>query len=51
MAYLVYFYDTRKKFYFHRRYLYYTKAEIRAKAKSEFPGCRITSIMDMGGFY
>ena len=50
MAYIAYFYDTKENRFFHVRYLYYTKKEIRAKAKIEYPNCKLTSIDEMGGW-
>lgn len=51
MAYIAYFFDKKENRFFHVRYLYYTKKEIREKAKIEYPGCRITSINNMRGWY
>ena len=50
MAYLVYFFDKKENRFFFQKYLYYTKKEIRAKARIEFPGCKITSIEKMEGW-
>ena len=50
MAYIAYFYDTKDNRFFHVRYLYYTKKEIRAKAKIEYPSCELISIDKMRGW-
>ena len=50
MAYIAYFYDRKENRFFHVRYLYYTKKEIRAKAKIEYPNCELTSIDEMDGW-
>ena len=50
MAYIAYFYDKKENRFFHVRYLYYTKKEIRAKAKIEYPSCELTSIDKMDGW-
>ena len=50
MAYIVNFYDSKENRFFSVRYLYYTKKEIRAKAKIEYPSCEITSMDRMNGW-
>lgn len=50
MAYIAYFFDPKENRFFHVRYLYYTKKEIRAKARAEYPGCKLTSIDKMDGW-
>ena len=50
MAYIANFYDTKENRFFHVRYLYYTKKEIRAKAKIEYPSCELISIDKMRGW-
>ena len=50
MAYIANFYDRKEHRFFHVRYLYYTKKEIRAKAKIEYPNCDLTSIERMGAW-
>lgn len=50
MAYVAHFYNPKENRFFCVRYLYYTKKEIRAKARIDFPGCQITSIENMGGW-
>lgn len=44
MEYIACFYNKKDGRYFRRIYLYYTKKEIREKAKREFPNCSILYI-------
>ncbi len=50
MAYIAYYFDSKENRFFHVRYLYYTKKEIRAKAKIDYPGYELTSIDRMNGW-
>ena len=45
--YTVYLYDAKENRFFCARYLYYTKKEIRAKAKKEYPHCEIVRMERM----
>lgn len=50
MAYIAYFYDRKEDRFFRVRYLYYTKKEIRAKAKLEHSNCELARIEKMDGW-
>jgi len=50
MAYIAYFYDSKEDRFFRVRYLYYTKKEIRAKARIEYPDCELDHIEKMRGW-
>ena len=50
MAYIAYYFDSKENRFFHVRYLYYTKKEIRAKSKIEYPDCELTRIERMDGW-
>ena len=50
MAYVAHFYDPKENRFFCVRYLYYTKKEIRAKARVEYPGCKLQCIDSMGSW-